>query len=140
MDLRSVAEAWATSPQQARASLEEANAEIQALLVDSPGNALFRRWLATNLALLGRHDEALREAKLAVDVSARDRYEGPGAFEEMALVYTLAGRYDEAIDVLARLLTSVYASPMTPHWIELWPVWDPLRDHPRYHELVPENI
>ena len=46
-----------------------------------------------------------------------------------------AGR-EEAIDILARLLTMNYADPLTPAVLRLDPVWDPLRDHPRFQALV----
>jgi len=56
---------------------------------------------------------------------------------DLAEVYMLAGRQDEAIDLLARLLKTVYEYPITRELLRLDPNWDPLRENPRFKELMP---
>jgi serine/threonine protein kinase/tetratricopeptide (TPR) repeat protein len=128
-----------TSPEEARGALEAANEALVTLLESEPGNHLLRQQLALNLALQGRHDAAVREAKLAVDLTAKDRYEGPASLENLAGVYALVGRHDEAIDLIERLLSMVYQEAITRHDVELNPTFDSLREHPRFKDLLPKK-
>jgi TolB-like protein/tetratricopeptide (TPR) repeat protein len=132
-------EALRAGPEAAREALETAQKEIDALLESSPGNPVLRQFRAVVLALLGEHDAAVREAKLAVDLTAKDKYEGPESLENLALVYAHVGREEEAIDLLERLLETVYSGALTPYDLAVSPVWDPLRDHPRFQKLLPKQ-
>ena len=116
-------------------TLEEAGRLIEAILEEMPGNASFRSILAMNLARRGQGDAAVQEAKLAVDLTAKDAYDGPNALEDLAEVYTLVGRHDEAIDLLERLLKTVYEDSITLELLKISPDWDPLREHPRFQKL-----
>ena len=107
----------------------------EALLEEMPSNAGFRSGLAYNLALRGQGDAAVQEAKLAVDLTAKDVYEGPKELENLAKVYTLVGRHDEAIDLLERLLKTVYEDSITLELLKIDPEWDPLRENPRFKKL-----
>jgi hypothetical protein len=69
-------------------------------------------------------------------LTAKDKYSGPSALEQMASVYAAAGRADEAFDLLDRLLGMSYGDPITVHILRLGVRWDPLRDYPRYQELL----
>ncbi|MEE9118561.1 MAG: hypothetical protein V3U02_08215, partial [Calditrichia bacterium] len=59
---------------------------------------------------------------------------GPFSIVSMANIYTLVGDHDAAIDQLAYLLS--IPCGMTVHRIRLDPVYDPLRGHPRFKELL----
>ena len=116
-------------------TLEEAARLYEALLEEMPSNAVLRSGLALNLALRGQSDAAVQEAKLAVDLTAKDVYEGPEKLENLAQIYAAVGRHDEAIDLLERLLKTVYQNSITLEMLELNPDWDPLREHPRFKKL-----
>jgi serine/threonine-protein kinase len=92
--------------------------------------------LAENLALRGQYAAAVREAKLAVDLAAKDACSGPAKLYDLANVYALTGREDEAIDLLARLLRTVYEGSLTTETLKNAPEWDPLRENPRFQELL----
>ena len=47
--------------------------------------------------------------------------------------------HDMAIDVLGQLLDMEYSMALTQHNLRLDPEWDPLREHPRFQELLSEN-
>ena len=124
-------------PEAARDELEEAHEAIQAFLKQAPGNDIVRSFLARVLALLGETEAAVNEAKLTADLVAKDRFQGPERLEEMAQVYAFVGRHDEAIDLLERLLKTVYSEAITPQMLAIDPLWDPLREHPRFQKLLP---
>jgi serine/threonine protein kinase/tetratricopeptide (TPR) repeat protein len=138
--LLSAARAMATSPEEAMADLEEAGKATESALDLAPSNHVLRSWYAWNLAIRGEDAAAIREAKLAVDLTAKDAFEGPSNLETLAQVYGQVGRHEEAIDLLERLLGSVYSNALTHHRLKLDPVWDPLREHPRFRALLREQI
>ena len=139
LHLISVAEAFKKDTEAAGSLLDEANRALENVLESAPGNDAVRQWLSINLALLGRDAAAAREAKLAVDLTAKDRFAGPKALENLAGVYAIVGRHDEAIDLLERLLETAYTDPITPRMLEIDPAWDPLRQDPRFQALLPKG-
>jgi serine/threonine-protein kinase len=120
-------------------SLDDAARAIKQDIEESPSNSGSRARMAVNLALRGEFDAAVREARLAVDLAAKDAFSGPGELDELAEVYVLAGRHDEAIDTLDRLLNTVYEGSLTREWLRLSPTWDPLRENPRFQALLSET-
>jgi hypothetical protein len=52
----------------------------------------------------------------------------------MAQIYTIAGRYDDAIDQLEYLLS--IPSWCTPAFIEVDPIFSPLQDIPRLKKIL----
>jgi serine/threonine-protein kinase len=133
--IMSTARAMAVGPSEAREDLEAAARALEELLEVAPSNDVVRRWYALNLALRGQDAAAVREAKLAVDLTAKDAFEGPTSLESLAQVYAHVGRHEEAIDLIERLLGTVYAGAINQHFLKLDPVWDPLRDNPRFEAL-----
>jgi serine/threonine-protein kinase len=137
----SIFDALEKGPEAAHDELEEARDALQAFLKQAPSNDTVRSFLSRVLALLGENEAAVNEAKLTVDLVAKDRFEGPERMETMAQVYAHVGRHDEAIDILERLLKTVYDGAITPHMLAINPAWDPLREHPRFQKLLPpKNI
>jgi len=120
-------------------NLKAAEQLSRAILQNSPGNSPIRQGLSVSLALQGRGDEAVQEARLAADITAKDQYEGPGALENLAGVYTIIGRHNDAIDILKRLLKTTYQDPITEMDLKQDPRWAPLREQPRFSELVPPS-
>ena len=70
----------------------------------------------------------------AVDDARYDAIGGPAFVEELAAVYALLGRQDEAIEQLEYLLT--VPSYVTVASLRIDPTWDSLRDHPRFQALL----
>ncbi len=65
---------------------------------------------------------------------SKEAYQGAYRVEDLARIYAMVGEYDAAIDQLERLLAlpSITAVPM----LRIDPVWEPLREHPRFQALL----
>ncbi len=120
----------------ARPVLERAVDGLEALLKDEPGNAALRMGIAEIDARLGRADEAVGQAKLAVDLLAKDKMSAPQALETLAIVYARTGRPDEAIDLITRVLAMNYDDALTIPVLQKNPRWDPLRGNPKFEALL----
>ena len=126
-------------PEAARSDLEAAVRLVDQVLETAPSNAQFHQWMASLYAFLGENDAAVQEAKLAVDLTAKDAFSGPAAVENLAATYGWVGRTDEALELIERLLGSTYESALTVHELRQDPIWDDLRDDPRLQELIEKH-
>ena len=89
---------------------------------------------------LGKKDQAIAEAKHAVALMpmSRDAYDAPLVLEGLARVYTWTGETDLAIDTLQQILA--VPGYLTIGYLQRDPTWDPLRDQPRFQELVRQPV
>jgi serine/threonine-protein kinase len=108
------------------------NARVEAL----PGEARFLSRLGLAYAGLGRFEEAIEVGERATQLQpiAVDAAAAPFWQIDLALIYVLAGRPDDAIDALAEPLEK--PSPIAIPLLRVHPNFDPLRGHPRFEELV----
>jgi serine/threonine-protein kinase len=85
---------------------------------------------------LGRRDDAIREAKLGVELMPVERraWEGTYRVEDLARVYVMVGEYDAGIDQLDYLL-SIPGEISVP-LLRIDPTWDSLRGHPRFQAML----
>jgi eukaryotic-like serine/threonine-protein kinase len=83
-------------------------------------------------ATLGRHAEAVRFARLGVELQprSRDAVLAPFRMEDLAAVYVLTGQADAAIDQLEVLLS--VPGLISPEHLHADPFWAPLKKHPRF--------
>jgi hypothetical protein len=123
-------------PASARASLEARVAEVKARIESEPGNAGLRQGIAMVYAWLGNAEAAVREGRMAVDLTARDRWEGPKSEQALARVYAELGRTDDALDLIEKLLKMTYDDSITLVDLRLDPAWDKLRENERFRALV----
>ena len=123
----------------ARAACESARQLLEKSIAGSPRDARMRSALGLTLACLGRKDEAMREARLATDLSplSSDAIDGPQFLETLAEVYVMVGEYDAALDLLEKLLS--IPSGTSGSLLKLDPVWSPLRKLPRFQRLVEKD-
>jgi TolB-like protein len=87
-------------------------------------------------ALLGRKEEAMRAGKQAAELmpASKDSLVGPILAIELAKIYSRVGQHDNALDLIEELLS--IPSDLSVGLLRLDPVWDPLRDHPRFQALL----
>ena len=65
---------------------------------------------------------------------SKDALKGTSLLNSLAIVYTMTGDYDKAIDLLEYLLEN--PSMLQAAVLRLHPQWDPLRDNPRFRALL----
>jgi serine/threonine protein kinase/tetratricopeptide (TPR) repeat protein len=129
-------EAMRVGNEKARPVLERAANGLEELVKEEPGNASLRMGIASIKARLGRADDAVGQAKLAVDLLAKDKMTAPQALETLAVVYARTGRPDEAIDLITRVLAMNYDDPLTIYNLQKDPRWDSLRGNPKFQALL----
>jgi len=119
----------------ARRAFEAARLELEHELQARPEDPRLHSALGLAYAGLGRADEAQREGERAVELLpvTRDALVGPYHLADLALVYSLTGRHDAALDTVEQLL----AMPafFSLELVELDPRWSDLRHEPRYQSL-----
>ena len=132
----------------AKVTAEQARNTLQQLFRDQPDNQFFAAALSQAYAMMGERDSALKAAEQAIVLlpSAKDPQWGPGMEENLALIQTIFGENDRAIETLTRLLQTPCDSneypglaPITAAYLRLDPLWDPLRADPAFQKLCEEK-
>jgi TolB-like protein/class 3 adenylate cyclase/Tfp pilus assembly protein PilF len=120
----------------ARIAFGKAKEIAQARIKTIPGSAGQHAQLALALAFLGERENALAEAKRAMDLlpESKDAFEGPGITEIAAQVSCIVGDHAHAIELLEGLLTR--PAQITVEVLKLNPIWDPLRKDPAFQALI----
>jgi len=123
----------------ARTAFLKAKDLLEAQLKESPDSPDLRIQLAKILAYLGEKDAALAEAQRAAELlpESKDAFGGPEITAGVAEVYCIAGETSPAIELLDGLLSR--PSNVTVPILKLSPVWDPLRNDPRFQALLEKN-
>ncbi len=120
----------------ARAAFDSARVLLDSVMTELPDD--WRVHAARGLALagLGRHDEALGQARWLEQsvVYREDAYNGPYLAEDRALILAQIGEAEAALDEIEQLLEG--PSWLSVHTLRLDPRWDPIRDNPRFQALL----
>jgi TolB-like protein/class 3 adenylate cyclase/Tfp pilus assembly protein PilF len=120
----------------ARAAFLKAKAAAEEQAKRTPDAEDSHIQLAKTLAFLGERDAALAEAQRASELrpESKDAFGGPEVMESVAQVYSILDEKDRAIEVLDGLLSR--PSAMTVQSLKINPIWDPLRNDPRFQALI----
>jgi serine/threonine-protein kinase len=127
----------------ARTDFEAARPAMEKTVADSPQDAIRHAQLGLLYAFMGRKEDALHEARRAVELKAisRDVIEGAAAQAFQALIFARTGEADRAVSEIEHLLTTPFAVDYGDESITLpdlrtrWE-WDPLRKDPRFQKIM----
>jgi serine/threonine protein kinase/Tfp pilus assembly protein PilF len=118
---------------------ESARDILESKIKEDPDDARLHSSLGIVYGGLDRKEDAIQEGKHAVELlpAKKDALRHKDRLIDLAKIYAMVGEYDKAIDKIEYLLS-------VPCWLsvpllKLDPVWDPLRDHPRFQKLVEEK-
>jgi TolB-like protein/Tfp pilus assembly protein PilF len=122
----------------AQESWRRARSELEPFLKEQPENYFLIGDLAlTNMGLGDKAAAfALAERAMAVNPIEKDALYGPVPIEILARVAARMGEPDRAIAALQKLLSIPSAGPLTPALLRLDPMFDPLRNDPRFQKLA----
>jgi hypothetical protein len=92
-------------------------------------------------AALSEAAAAIAEGQKAMTIhpTFKDPVNGPEREGDMAQIYALLGDADHAIPILTRLLQIPYDGAITPALLRIDPIWDQIRNDPRFQDLVSEK-
>jgi len=126
-------------PEPARRAFASAREILEREVEERPDDARAHGGLGLALAGLGLREGAIREGERAIELYpvSKDAVVGPWRLIDLALILTMVGEHDAALDRIEQLLS--IPSDLSVPMLRLDPRWRPLDDHPRFRKLIEEK-
>jgi eukaryotic-like serine/threonine-protein kinase len=121
-----------------RVSFDSARVWLESAIDKNPQDYRLYISLGITFAGLGRKEDALRMAQHASEIMplSVDAVDGAYPLVALAQVHTLVGDHDRALNQIASLLALHAPKLLTMPLLRIDPIYDPLRDNPRFQSLV----
>jgi TolB-like protein/Flp pilus assembly protein TadD len=103
---------------------------------DFPDDQRLYSSLGIAYAGLGLNEKAISEGEKAVKLLpvSKEAYKGPFLVEDLAMIYVMVGKYDEAIKQIKYLLSN--PGFLSTKIFEIDPRWAPLRNLPEFKKMI----
>jgi serine/threonine-protein kinase len=130
----------------ARTTYQKAVQDLQRQLEGVAPGSFEEAWrhglLGLAYAGLGEAASAIAEGQKAMTIRpiSKDAWGGPVSGVRMAEIYAKLADADHAIPILQRVLHLPCGSGITTARLRLDPIWDPIRNDPRFQELAAEKV
>ena len=120
----------------AESAFRAAREEMAKVVNEQPDYAEALSVLGMSEAALGHNEDALRHSRRAVELFpvTKDAVTGAEILRNLAITYAWAGEKDLALEQLEEVVR--IPGPISFGQLRLHPWWDPLRDDPRFEQLV----
>ena len=125
--------------EQMLADAEIARADFSQRLEELPDEPQLHSYLGSALAYLGQEEEAISHGRRGLEHSRNSGWENLVPYLQLQLVriHIVLGESEPALDQLEPLLeTDLFF--LSPAWLTIDPMFDPLRNHPRFQTLLEE--
>jgi TolB-like protein/class 3 adenylate cyclase/Tfp pilus assembly protein PilF len=123
--------------EKAQAALMETRAAAQKAIQEQPDYAPAWSLLGKAEAGLGHEKEAIEAGRRGCELLplSTDAWDGPSHILDLALIYTWLGQNNLALNELERA-SNTPALPISYGDVKFNPLWDPLRDDPRFEKIA----
>ena len=126
---------FAGNAESAKAELLQARQQLETLRAEGDKATRIATHLLLASSFLGDHAGVEREAAGLEPEIQRDAVGGPDLAQVVAIGRAQLGQTDAAITSLTHLLQTPGEGALTPALLRLDPLWDPLRNDPRFQKL-----
>ncbi|MGI8480528.1 MAG: TPR end-of-group domain-containing protein [Chthoniobacterales bacterium] len=119
----------------AQAAFEAARERVAKTLQERPDDPKALSVLAQIDAEMGRKEDAIREGERSVELLPvdKDDVDGRNLLDRLAVTYAHVGEKSRALDLLEEQQRAI---GLAYGWFKIDPVWDPLRNEPRFQKLL----
>jgi TolB-like protein len=117
----------------------QAEQELKSLRARGDNSFLLASTLVQVEAQLGHREEVETEARSILQRIKKDAWGLSREEEAVARAYTSLGDFDRAVPLLQHALAAPAHASLTPAFLRLDPFWDPVRNDPRFQELIGEK-
>jgi tetratricopeptide (TPR) repeat protein len=123
-------------PELKRACYDSARIFLEKRIIDFPEDQRLYSSLGIAYAGLGLNDKAISAGEKALKLLpvSKDAFSGVYLVEDLARIYVMVGKYDDAIKQIKYLLT--IPGFLSPKILELDPRWAPLRNQPEFKKMI----
>jgi TolB-like protein/Tfp pilus assembly protein PilF len=123
----------------AREAFLKAKGYAEKFVADAPNEAKRHGRLAESLAWLGEKEAAIAEAKRGTELlpESVDAFDGPVCTQTLSEIYLIVGEYDQALQITDGLLSR--PTQLTVALLKINPLWDPVRQDPRFIAMLQKH-